>query len=224
MDPRNAAPAGVYLLTPDTLDTTALLAATQAALAAGVRWLQYRNKVAPTAVRREQARALRDLTRMHGAGLIVNDDAQLAAEVQADGVHVGRDDGSVADARAHVGATAVVGVSAYDAFDRAQAAWLSGADYVAFGSVFGSAVKPFAVRAPLDLLTRARRGGMHVVAIGGIDASNIGDVAVAGAHAAALISAVYDAADPGTAASRLIAAFAGGRGHFNHLREHDESN
>ena len=124
-------------LTPDTLDTTALLAATQAALAAGIRWLQYRNKLAPAALRRAQASALRELTRMHGARLIVNDDPQLAAEVQADGVHLGRDDGSVAEARAHVGATAVVGVSAYDDFDRAQAAWRAGAVYVAFGSVFG---------------------------------------------------------------------------------------
>lgn len=222
MDPRNVAPMGVYLLTPDTLDSAALLSATEAALAAGIRWVQHRNKNAPAAVRRAQADALRALTRRHGARLVVNDDAALAADVLADGVHLGRDDASVAEARALLGQAAVLGVSAYDDFDSALAAWRAGADYVAFGSVFDSRVKPDAVRAPLELLTRARHSGMHVVAIGGIDASNIGRVAAAGAQAAALISSVYDAADPGAAAARLIAAFAGGREKFTPEEEHDE--
>lgn len=212
----NAAPSGVYLLTPDTVDTDTLLAATQAALAAGIGWLQYRNKQAPLPLRHAQAQALRALTRRHGAKLIVNDDAALAAAVRADGVHLGRNDVGAAAARLQLGAAAVLGCSAYDAFDRAEAAWQSGADYVAFGSVFASTVKPLAVRVPLALLTRARRAGMQVAAIGGIDATNIGRVAAAGAHAAALISAVYDAPDPGAAAAALIAAFDAGSREFIH--------
>lgn len=222
VESRNAGPLGVYLLTPDTTDTARLLAATDAALSAGVRWLQYRNKTAPAALRREQAQALRALTRARGAQLIVNDDAPLAVEAAADGVHVGRDDGGIADARAIVGPAAVLGVSAYNGFERARAAWRSGADYVAFGSMFASAVKPNAVRAPLDLVTRARSAGMHVAAIGGIDVSNIADVAAAGAHAAALISAVYDAPDPAAAAAQLRAAFDAGRAAFNRTRVRDE--
>lgn len=208
------APRGVYLLTPDWSDTRRLLAATAAALAAGVRWLQYRNKRADAATRRMQARALRALTRAHGAKLVVNDDADLALEVHADGVHVGRDDPDPLPRLARAGAAMVVGVSCYDDLARAQAALAAGADYVAFGSVFASPTKPGAVRAPLALLTQARAAGMHVVAIGGIGAENVAQVAAAGAHAAALITAVYDAADPAAAARELIAGFR--RGEHEH--------
>ena len=209
-----AAPTGIYLITPDTLDTTALLKATQAALEGGVRWLQYRNKCANAALRLEQAQALRALTRSAGAlmhpaaaHLIINDDPALAVAVQADGVHLGRDDASVAQARALLGAQAVIGVSAYDDAARAQHAAQAGANYVAFGAVFASTVKPQAVHAPLALLTQARQAGLHVVAIGGIQESNLAQVVAAGAHAAALITAVYDAPDPRAAAKHLVQQF-----------------
>lgn len=211
--PSPPVPQGVYLLTPDWDDTARLLAVTEAALAAGVRALQYRHKQAPRTLALEQAAALRALTRAHGALLIVNDDARLARAVDADGVHIGRDDGAVEHARAHLVAGMSVGVSCYDRFDAAEVATAQGADYVAFGSVFASRTKPGAVRAPLSLLARAR--GLRrtdgrppgTVAIGGIDADNIGQVAAAGAQAAALIAAIYDAADPFAAARRLIERF-----------------
>lgn len=208
------APEGVYLLTPDTSDTQHLLEATRAALSVGVRWLQYRNKRACAELKLEQAQALRALTRQHAARLIINDDAELAARVQADGVHLGRDDSGVDAARVRLGADAVIGVSAYDDLARAQRAWCCGADYVAFGSMYASVTKPHAVRAPLGLLGQARRSGMRVVAIGGINASNMAAVAAAGAQAAALITDVYDAPDPGAAAQRLIAAFIYGSKEF----------
>ncbi|GMV59400.1 MAG: thiamine-phosphate synthase [Betaproteobacteria bacterium] len=204
------APRGVYLLTPDWTDTPRLLATTAAALAAGVRWLQYRNKSADAATRRAQALALRELTLAHGAKLVVNDDIGLAIEAHADGVHVGRDDPDPRPRLAREGVAMVVGVSCYDDFARAQAAVAAGADYVAFGAVFASPTKPAAVRAPLALLSKARAAGMHAVAIGGIGADNIAQVAAAGAHAAALITAVYDAADPGAAARELISKFKAG--------------
>ncbi len=212
------APRGVYLLTPDCDDTERLLAATRAALAAGVRWLQYRNKRTDGATRSRQARALRELTRAHFAKLLVNDDVDLAIEVQADGVHVGRDDPDPRPRLARAGIAMTVGVSCYDDFERARAATAAGADYVAFGSVFASPTKPAAVRAPLALLARARAAGMHVVAIGGIDTANIARVAAAGAHAAALITAVYDAADPGAAARTLISNFKSGEHEYEPQR------
>jgi thiamine-phosphate pyrophosphorylase len=202
---------GVYLLSPDWDDDLRLTAATAAALAAGVRVLQYRHKRADAALRRRQATALRALTRAHGAWLIVNDDPRLAAEVDADGVHLGRDDGGVAAARALLPAGRAIGVSCYDDWTRAERAAAEGADYVAFGAVFASGVKPQAVHAPLALLTRARAAGLHAVAIGGIDAGNIARVAAAGAQAAALITAVYDAPDPGAAARHLIDEFQRGQ-------------
>jgi thiamine-phosphate pyrophosphorylase len=205
------APRGVYLLTPDWDDTARLLAATAAALEGGVRWLQYRNKRADAAMRRAQALALRELTRTHGAKLVVNDDVDLAIAASADGVHVGRDDPDPRPRLARAGVAMAIGVSCYDELQRARDAVAAGADYVAFGSVFASPTKPAAVRAPLALLAQARAAGMHVVAIGGIGADNIAQVAAAGAHAAALITAVYDAADPGTAARTLISNFNSGQ-------------
>jgi hypothetical protein len=87
-----SAPAGVYALTPDWNDTAYLLDQTEQALRGGVRWLQYRNKRADAALRMKQAVALRERTWKQGAALLVNDDAELAVAVRADGVHIGRDD------------------------------------------------------------------------------------------------------------------------------------
>ena len=206
--------AGTYLLTPD-VDAAAfssMRSRLDAALAAGVSVIQYRNKRADATERGAQARSLRELARAHGALFIVNDDVDLALEVAADGVHLGRDDGDIASARRRL-PQGLLGVSCYDDFARAETVVAEGADVLAFGSVFASGTKPQAVRAPLDLLRRARErfAGQRIVAIGGIDASNIRAVSAAGAHAAALISAVFDAGDPGAAARQLQHAFQEGQ-------------
>lgn len=205
-----AAIEGVYLLTPDWSDTERLIAATEAALRAGVRWLQYRHKTADAALRELQARRLREITRRHGARLIINDDVTLAHSIGAAGVHLGRDDAAAAAVRRDW-PDGVIGVSCYGELERAMQARDEGADYVAFGSVFASRTKPQAVRAPLVLLTRARSAGLRTVAIGGIDAANIAAVAAAGAHAAALITAVYEAAEPEGASRQLIEQWTRGR-------------
>lgn len=209
--------AGVYLLTPD-VDADgfdALRARLGRALAAGVSAVQYRNKRASAAERRIQARSLQELTRAHGALFIVNDDVALASEIDADGVHLGRDDGDIAAARAALPGK-LLGVSCYDDLARAATAAAAGADALAFGSVFASATKPGAVRASLHLLRQARGqfGDRRIVAIGGIDAGNIGAVGAAGAHAAALISAVFDAADARAAIDHLQREFS--KGHLQH--------
>lgn len=198
--------AGTYLLTPD-VDAAGLVAMSErlsAALSAGVAVVQYRNKRAAAIERRAQARALRALVRASGALFIVNDDVDLALEVDADGVHLGRDDGDIAAARIRL-PQKLLGVSCYDALSRAEMAVAAGADILAFGSVFVSATKPNAVRTSLDLLRQARErfAGRRIVAIGGIDAGNIRSVSAAGAHAAALISSVFDATDAAVAVRQL---------------------
>ena len=213
--------AGPYLLTPD-VDAAAFSAMQSrfdAALAAGVSVVQYRNKRADATERRTQARSLRALAHAHGALFIVNDDVDLALEVGADGVHLGRDDGDVATARERL-PHGLLGVSCYDDFARAETAAAEGADVIAFGSVFASGTKPQAVRAPLELLRRARERftGQRIVAIGGIDASNIRFVSAAGAHAAALISAVFAAAEPGNAVRQLQHAFHEGQLEYDSQR------
>jgi thiamine-phosphate pyrophosphorylase len=199
---------GVYAVTPDLADTADLVARVEAAIAGGATAIQYRNKTAGAATRRLQAAALARAVKAHGALFVVNDDAALAALVDADGVHLGEDDGSVAAARSAIGAHGIVGVSCYNDFGRAEAAVADGADYVAFGSFFPSGVKPHARRASLSLLERAADLCVPVVAIGGITADNAGALIAAGADAVAVISAVFGAPDaPGVArAARTLAA------------------
>jgi thiamine-phosphate pyrophosphorylase len=149
------------------------------------------------------------LCKARGAIFIVNDDVELALAVDADGVHLGRDDATVEAARARLGPDAIVGVSCYDAIGRAQAAISAGGDYIAFGSFYPSRVKPNAARAPLSLIGEAkgRWPGISVVAIGGITGANAAPLVAAGADAVAVISALYDAPDVGLAARELVACF-----------------
>lgn len=195
---------GLYAVTPDLADTADLVARVAAALAGGACAIQYRNKTADAPLRRAQAAALARVVAARGGLFVVNDDAALAAAVDADGAHVGEDDAGIAAARELVGPDRIVGVSCYDDFARAEAAVAAGADYVAFGSFFASGVKPAARRAGIALLERAASLPVPVVAIGGIDADNARELRRAGADAVAAISAVFGAPDV-EAAARAIA-------------------
>lgn len=189
-------PRGLYAITPEEPDTGRLLFLVHAALAGGAVAIQYRSKEAPAALRREQARSLAALCHANGALLIVNDDVALARETGADGVHLGADDGDIANARRELGPDKLLGASCYNRLDLAIAAKAAGADHVAFGAVFDSPTKPAAVRAPLALFAEARRAiGLPLVAIGGITPENAAAVITAGADALAVISAVFDAPD-----------------------------
>jgi thiamine-phosphate pyrophosphorylase len=207
--------AGVYLLTPDTDERGfgRVMEVTRQALDAGVRVIQYRNKTASPQRQNEEAGRVVALAHSAGALAIVNDDLDIALATGADGLHLGRDDGSLEGARGQLKNGRLLGASCYDDLERARHAVAAGADVLAFGSVFASATKPAAVRAPLALLTRARDcwPALRIVAIGGIGAANISEVAAAGAHAAAVISAVFDAADPRRAAEELMQQFDKGR-------------
>jgi thiamine-phosphate pyrophosphorylase len=190
--------AGLYGVTPDEADPELLVRVVDAALTGGVRWIQYRNKTVGTQRAREQAAALLRLTRRHGAGLVINDSLDLALEIGAEGCHLGRDDGDITAARRALGPHRILGVSCYDSLERAAAAHRAGANYVAFGSVFASSTKPGAVCAPLTLFQDARSLGIDctLVGIGGIDHNNIGSLLSAGAHAAAVIGALFASRDP----------------------------
>jgi thiamine-phosphate pyrophosphorylase len=194
-------PGGVYAITPETADTERLLAQVEAALQGGVAAVQYRDKSGDVARRHEQASELVALCHRYGAPLIVNDDLRLADLAGADGVHLGRDDGGLREARIILGPGKFVGASCYQSLERAQAAQAAGADYVAFGSFYASPTKPAAPRASLDLL-RAAAPAVHVplVAIGGITLANAPELLDAGADCLAVLSALFDAADVRAAA------------------------
>lgn len=200
--------AGLYAVTPDLQDTSLLCEKVAAALDGGAALVQYRNKTAPPELRREQAQRLHTLCRARGIPLVVNDDVALAVDIGADGLHVGKDDGSVREVRARLSRAMTVGVSCYDSLDRAQAAVNDGADYVAFGAAFPSRVKPAAVRATVDLYRAASaRFQVPIVAIGGVTLDNAPQLITAGVDALAVISALFDAPDVRRAAASFTALF-----------------
>lgn len=214
MTPEATCLTGIYLLTPDSaarsFDT--VLGVVQQSLDAGVRAVQYRDKAAAAEQRLD--RALRLVAAAHAAGalLIVNDSVEIALRSGADGVHLGRDDGDVANARRRL-PHQLLGASCYNELDRARQAIAAGADAVAFGSIFESVTKPSAVRAPLSVLSEARAAWpqRRIIAIGGIDAHNVATVAAAGAHAAAVLDAVFGAKNPAQAVRELIRQFEQGK-------------
>jgi thiamine-phosphate pyrophosphorylase len=201
---------GLYVITDHALaGGRPLPELVAAAVAGGARLVQYRDKTADKARRLEEARALAAVCRDAGALLIVNDDVELACAVQADGVHLGRDDAGIAAARARLGPDRLIGVSCYDRFDLALAARRAGADYVAFGSFFPSPTKPAAVRATLPLLEHGRRElDLPLVAIGGITPENGAALVAAGADMLAVIHAVFGKADVRAAAAAFAPLFA----------------
>jgi len=178
---------GLYAITPADFSRV------EPALASGALCaLQYRAKSTDAARRHAEARELARLCRAHRVPFIVNDDVDLALAVDADGVHLGREDGDLAAARTRLPGR-LLGASCYDNAARAARAVAAGADYVAFGSVFLSTTKPAAVRAPLSLL--ALDLGVAKVAIGGITLANAPQLLAAGADCLAVISDLFDAPD-----------------------------
>jgi thiamine-phosphate pyrophosphorylase len=201
-------PGGLYALTPETAETERLLAQVEAALVGGVAAVQYRDKSGDVARRHEQASELVALCRRFHVPLIVNDDLRLADLCDADGVHLGREDGSLREARIILGRDKFIGASCYQSLELALAAQAAGADYVAFGSFFPSPTKPTAPRASLDLLHDAAPV-IHVslVAIGGITLDNAPQLLDAGADSLAVLSALFDAPDIRAAARDLNQLF-----------------
>jgi len=197
---------GLYLVTPDEDDTSRLLTRVEAVVGSAIL-LQYRNKSADRSLRLEQASALLALCHAHDVPFIVNDDAGIAHDIGADGVHLGEHDDHIELARAQSGSVAIIGSSCYDDLQRAEAAAASGADYLAFGAFFDSPTKPNARRASLQLLQQAQRLGLPLVAIGGITPDNAHAVIAAGADLIAVASGVFDAPDPAVAARAYAALF-----------------
>jgi thiamine-phosphate pyrophosphorylase len=189
---------GLYAITPEE---PALVDKVRAALDGGIALLQYRRK------RRDlqEAREIAALAGRYGVPLIVNDDVELALELGAQGVHLGRDDGDLGVARRRLPGR-ILGVSCYNDAELARRAIGAGADYVAFGSVFASPTKPAAVRAPLALFATALE--VPLCAIGGITVHNAPQVLEAGADLLAVVSDLFDAPDIAARAAQYRRLFA----------------
>ena len=196
---------GLYAITPDMADTDLLLKKVESALQGGIDILQYRNKAANHKLQTQQARAILPLCRQYNVPLIINDSVKLCLTLDADGVHLGAEDGNLAEVRKRIGRDKVLGASCYNRFDLALSAQQAGASYVAFGACFTSRTKPNAPVANLNLFKRAKvELNIPTVAIGGITLKNAAQVIQAGADAIAVINAIFNADDIKLATENII--------------------
>lgn len=206
-------PCRLYLITPPAIpDLTAFAGRLVEALEGGdVAALQIRLKDVPDAEVRRAVEVLAPLARARDVAVILNDRADLAKATGCDGVHLGQQDGSVAGARRLLGPDAMIGATCHDSRHLAMEAAEAGADYVAFGAFFPTKTKAVDYTASLEVLTIWQETmEIPCVAIGGIDATNAGALAEAGADFVAVCSAVWShTAGPGPAVSELIAALQG---------------
>ncbi len=187
---------GLYAITPDMADTDMLLQKVEAALQGGINLLQYRNKAASHKLQTQQARTILTLCRQYNVPLIINDSVKLCLTLDADGVHLGAEDGSLAEVRIRIGGDKILGASCYNRFDLALSAQQAGASYVAFGACFASRTKPNAPVASLGLFKRAKvELNIPTVAIGGITLQNAAQVFQVGANAVAVINAIFNTDD-----------------------------
>ena len=200
---------GLYAIAdPEVIPAGKLLAQVRLALRGGARLVQYRNKGPAGDTSLHELRELRELCRACRVPLLVNDDVALALAIDADGVHLGRDDESVASARTLLGRGRLIGASCYNDLRLAEEARAQGADYVAFGSFHASPTKPGTVRASPTLLVQARRQfDLPIVAIGGITPENGALLIDAGADALAVISGLFAQTDIVAAAARYSRLF-----------------
>lgn len=189
-------PAGLYAITPDTNDTTYLCKIVEQVLEGGAACVQYRNKATDQSLRLEQAIQLHHLCQQYDVPLIINDDMDLALEIDAEGLHVGADDITVPLARKYLADDKIIGVSCYNQIDRAVTAQVQGASYIAFGAFFPSATKINAVRAGIELLQAAKDLiRIPVVAIGGINQQNASILLHSGCSAIAVCQGLFTSDD-----------------------------
>ena len=180
-------------------------ATVEEAIRGGASVVQLREKDTPEDEVIEIGKTLLGLTRKYGVPLIINDSAELAREIGADGVHLGEDDPMVAHARAVLGRDKIIGISCYGKIERGINAERDGADYVAFGTPFFTPTKPERTPTSFDVLKEAvsRIKSIPVFAIGGITPENAESVLETGVDGIAVITAVFGAGDPGKAAREL---------------------
>lgn len=188
----------------------------RSAIEGGITLFQYREKGSGAlagAARLELAHKLRELCREHGVPFIVNDDVELALALDADGMHIGQDDGAAAYVRERIGPGRLLGVSAHNVAE-AQAAVEQRADYLGVGPIYPTLTKEDAKAATgLTVLRDIRAAGvtLPIVGIGGITADNTADVVAAGADGVSVITAISHAPDADMAARQLALAVQAGR-------------
>lgn len=185
----------LYLITPESIpDLGAFSEVLDGVLATGhVACVQLRLKNVEDVQFEQTALTLLSVCHKHEVPLLINDRADIAAKVNADGVHLGQEDGDVPSARTLLGNDKDIGVTCHSSKDLAFAAGEAGANYVAFGAFFASGTKPDALLAEKSVLTDWDMfTDLPCVAIGGITPDNCAELASAGAHFIAVCGAVWN--------------------------------
>jgi len=176
------------------------------AIAAGVRFFQYRNKKADRRHTYDVALRLAILARESGVLFIVNDHPDIALAAGADGVHLGQDDLPIDIARKVLGSEKIIGISTHSQ-EQACEAQYHGADYVGFGPVFPTTTKDAGALQGVEKVGLIRKClSIPILAIGGINRGNVSDVMAAGADGVAVISAILSAPDIKEASAELAKA------------------
>lgn len=195
---------GLYVLVSEDVAGRPGMEVVRAVLAAGVKWVQLREKRMSKRALLRYAREAREATRNSGARLVINDHVDVALLAHADGVHLGEDDLKVRDARRLAGDRLIIGATSHS-MDEAMAAAAAGADYVSVGPVFASKLKPGLAARGLGFVKDAvHRLKIPFVAIGGITPENVGKVTRAGAVWIAVSSAIVAAPNVQTAAKLMM--------------------
>jgi thiamine-phosphate pyrophosphorylase len=187
---------GIYAITPDWQDTQNLLLKTDEILSAGVAVLQYRNKLANNTLKLEQAKRLINLCAHYHVPLIINDDVELCKILNADGIHLGKDDNNIEEVRCSINNDIIVGISCYNSMERVKEMLNKDCDYIAVGACFPTTTKPQAPHASTDFVSMVVDvAEKPVVAIGGITLHNCESVAQTRVNAIAMINTLYSSVD-----------------------------
>jgi thiamine-phosphate pyrophosphorylase len=184
---------GIYAITDEILTPShTILAQVEAALEGGISLLQYRNKTARDEEIETICVHLHHLCRLYNVPFIIDDRPYLAEKIGVEGLHIGKDDMVLREARA-IFTKGFIGVSCYGSIKKALEAQNDGADYVAFGSFFSSPTKPNSGIVSMSVLTKAKEAlSIPVCAIGGINIVNIHEIAASNPDMISVVSAVWE--------------------------------
>jgi thiamine-phosphate pyrophosphorylase len=183
---------GLYAVTPEQTDLFLLISQVESCIKGGARLIQYRCKKLSKIEQSKQARKIKIVCDYYKVPLIINDDIELCRILDADGVHLGKNDDSLEKARLVLGPSKIIGVSCYNSIDRVKKAVDKGATYIALGACFPTITKPNAPTASLDLIALVlKEFKIPVVAIGGITLENVEFLTKEGVSCIALINSLF---------------------------------
>ena len=198
----------LYLVTDeDVIPNNRLTPAVEGIMEAGVRLLQLRFKKTPYSEQVELGRKIRKLTKSYGSILIVNDSPELAAELEADGVHLGASDAEVSYARKLLGESAIIGVSCYEDIKLVERWSANEVAYIGLSSPYASSTKQKASVPIHRFKTLVSASSVPVYAIGGITVSRMNDILSTACYGVAVVSAIFAASNPVQAVAEFKAQF-----------------